>query len=199
MKAVLDRNIFFVREHPGLFKAAHNYDILDPPTQELLMECREEKMSRLTRILRFTDLKRTTPFSITVRTVDGVQVLRMTRGIPVLASVVRVFDDTDTLIGSFKQKAFSVSGAFDVLDAEDNPVCRLKGGLAGWNFRFLATDDLELARVTRKWAGLGKELFTSANDYILQIDEAVPNGSVIRQLVLASVLCIGLIQKVDIP
>jgi len=199
MKDTLNRNIFFVREHPGLFRPANNYDIFAHETQQLVMTCREEDMSRLTKILRFTDLKRTTPFRIMVRTVDGAQVLRVTRGIPVLSSVVRVFDETDTLIGSFRQKPFSVSGAFDVRDAEGQTVCRLKGGIAGLNFRFLAEDNIELARVTRKWAGLGKELLTSANDYMLTIDEAVPEDSVIRQLVLASVLCIGLIQKTGIP
>lgn len=199
MKDALNKNCFFVREHPGLFRPANNYDIIDPETQQLVMECREENMSRLTRMLRFTDLKRTTPFTIMVRTVDGKQVLRVTRGVPVLASVVHVFDETDTPIGSFKQRPFSVSGVFDVLDAEGRTVCRLKGGLAGWNFRFLAPENIELARVSRKWAGLGKELFTSANDYMLQIDDAVPGNSVIRQLVLASVLCVGLIQKTGIP
>jgi len=199
MKDALNRNIFFVREHPGLFRAANNHDIFAHETQQLLMTCREESMSRLTKILRFTDLKRTTPFRIMVRSVDGAQVLRVTRGIPVLSSVVRVFDETNTLIGSFRQKPFSVSGAFDVRDAEGHTVCRLKGGIAGLNFRFLAEDNIELARVTRKWAGLGKELLTSANDYMLTIDEAVPEDSVIRQLVLASVLCIGLIQKTGIP
>lgn len=199
MKDALNRNIFLIREHPGLFKAANNYDIVAPDTKQLVMKCREENMSRLTRVLRFTDFKRTTPFTIMVRAIDGAQLLRVARGIPVLASVVRVYDETDTLIGSFRQKPFSVSGAFDVRDAEGQTVCRLKGGMAGWNFSFLTADEIELARVTRKWAGLEKELFTNANDYILKIDDAVPEDSVIRQLVLASVLCIGLIQKTGIP
>lgn len=188
-----------MREQPGLLKAAIGCDILDPVSRQLLMECREDHIGRITRILRFTSLKRTTPFTIGVRLPDGSPVLRINRGVPVFSSIVSVFDDTNCHIGSFKQKPFSVSGAFDVLDAAGRPVCRLRGGMGGWNFKFLSMDDLELARVTRKWAGLGKELFTSANDYVLEIDEAVPPNSVIRQLVLASVLCIGLVQKTEIP
>ncbi|MEI6808035.1 MAG: phospholipid scramblase-related protein [bacterium] len=199
MKQALNRNVLFVTEHPCLFKRTNNYDILDPETKELLMECREEKISRLTRLLRFTSLRRTTPFTIIVRTVKGDQVLRMSRGVPIFASVVNVFDETNAPIGCFKQRPFSFSGAFDVLDAQNRPLCTLKSGQAGWNFRFLSLDDIELARVTRKWAGFGRELFTSANDYILQLDDVVPEDSLIRQLVLASALCIGLIQKTDIP
>ncbi|HPA57986.1 MAG TPA: RNAase, partial [bacterium] len=32
--SVINRNSFFVKEHVGMFKAANNYDILDPETQE---------------------------------------------------------------------------------------------------------------------------------------------------------------------
>ncbi|MEI6970983.1 MAG: phospholipid scramblase-related protein [bacterium] len=199
MKQQLNRNIFFVREHAGLLRAAISYDILDPASGEVLMECREESIGAITRILRFTDLKRTTPFTLKVRTPDGSQVLRISRGVPVFASIVRVFDETDTPLGSIRQKPFSVSGAFDVLDAAGRRVCHLKGRKAGLDFGFLSMNDIELARVTRRWAGLGKELLTSANDYALEIDECVPADSVIRQIVLASALCIGLIQKTDIP
>ena len=43
-------------------RAANNYDILDPNNQELIMTCREEKLGGFTKILRFTDYKRMTPF-----------------------------------------------------------------------------------------------------------------------------------------
>ena len=68
MHKVLSRNVYLVKEHVGIFKAANNYDIYDPETGALIMECREERMGILTKILRFTDLKRMTPFDIHIRT-----------------------------------------------------------------------------------------------------------------------------------
>jgi uncharacterized protein YxjI len=103
------------------------------------------------------------------------------------------------VIGGFKQRLFSISPTFDVVDANGDPVCKLKRELIGWKFRFLVPGDIELARVEKKWAGLGKELCTSADDYMLQIDDAVPYESTTRQLILASVLCIDLVLKVEIP
>ena len=38
-------------------------------------------------------------------------------------------------------------------------------------------------------------MFTSADNYILQISGAVPPDSYIRQLILAAVLCINLVLK----
>ena len=34
---------FLVKEHIGMFKAANNYDIYDPQTGQIIMECREER------------------------------------------------------------------------------------------------------------------------------------------------------------
>jgi uncharacterized protein YxjI len=193
----LNRRLFFVREHAGVLRASHDYDVLDPETGQKVFDGREKNLSRIRKLLRFSDFKRICPFDLQVTTPEGKAVLRVARGVPILVSRVRVFDAEDTPIGGFVLKPVSVSGAFDVVDATDAPVCRLKGDLTGWNFRFLTPEGIELARVTKKWAGIGKELFSGASDYMLQIDEAVPKDSVTRQLLLASVLCIGMVLKID--
>ncbi len=200
MHDVLNKNLFLVKEHSGLLKTANDYDILDPETGEIVMECREENIKPSIKILRFFDLlKNTTPFDIQIRVPGHGQIARVTRGVPIVASNVRVLDENNVIIGGFRQKKFSISGAFDVIDANGEVVCTLKGGLTGANYRFLAQNNLELALVTKKWAGLGKELFTSADNFILQIDEAVPCNSIIRQLILSSVICIGIVLKIEIP
>ena len=194
MHESLNGNLYFVKEHVGMFKAANNFDILDPETQEVILECREPKLGLFTKMLRLTDYKRMTPFNIEIRTPSGEQVVRVSRGISVFLSKVSVFDENDQLIGGFKQKFFSFGGAFNVLDPDDNPLCELKGKWTGWDFRFVK-DGVEFAHVTKKWAGLGKELFTSADNYILDISDQVPQGNPIRQLIMAAVMCIDMVLK----
>ena len=194
MHEVLKKNVFLVKEHVGMFKAANNYDIHDPQTGNIIMECREERLGMLTKFLRFTKYKRMTPFDIQIRTPDGNQLVRITRGISVFLSKVKVLDEQGQAIGGFKQKFFSIGGSFNVLDANDNPVCLLKGKWTGWDFRFM-DGETELAHVTKKWAGLGKELFTSADNYVLEISESVPEDSAVRQLILAAVMCIDMVLK----
>jgi uncharacterized protein YxjI len=109
-------------------------------------------------------------------------------------SRVEVLDENDKLIGLFKQKFFSIGGAFNVLDADERPVCSLKGKWTGWDFKFL-NDQIELAHVSKKWAGVGKELFTSADNYVLQISDRIPADDVRRQLILAAVMCIDMVLK----
>jgi uncharacterized protein YxjI len=196
MHPVLNHNLFLVKEHVRFFKAANNYDIFDPQTGEKILECREDRLGFVTRLLRFTDYKRFTPFAVDVRTPSGEPIIHVRRGISIFLSKVDVLDGDENgpRIGGFQQKLFSIGGAFSVLDSNDQPICHLKGKWTGWNFSFLAGDQ-ELAHVSKKWTGIGKEMFTSADNYILSISEHVPPDSSIRQLILAAVLCIDMVLK----
>ena len=106
MHEVLNRNLYLVKEHVGMFKAANNYDVYDPDTGEIILECRENNLGMITKLLRFTDYKRMTPFNIEIRTPSGEQIVRVNRGISVFLSKVSVFDENDEQIGGFQQKLF---------------------------------------------------------------------------------------------
>ncbi|MDH5396561.1 MAG: phospholipid scramblase family protein [Cyclobacteriaceae bacterium] len=194
MNPVLNRNLFFVKEHVGMFKAANNYDILDPESQEMIMTCREENLGFFTKILRFTGYKKMTPFHVEIKTPSGEKILSVKRGVSIFLSKVEVLDENDKLIGKFNQKLFSIGGKFDVLDANDAFMCQLKGKWTSWDFKFVR-DDMEFAHVSKKWAGLGKELFTSADNYMLEINEKVNPDNPIRLLILAAVMCIDMVLK----
>lgn len=109
-------------------------------------------------------------------------------------SKVQVFDENDQPIGGFRQKLFSIGGAFTVHDNEGHDLFTLKGKWTSWEFKFLAGEN-ELARVTKKWAGIGKELFSTADNYVLEIQDTVPKEGALRPLILASVVCIDMVLK----
>lgn len=194
MHSALARNLYLVKEHVGMFKAANNFDIYDPETGELIIECREERLGGFTKFLRFTDYKTMTPFDIDLRTPSGEQILSVNRGVSVFLSTVNVLDENEQRIGGFKQKFLSVGGAFRVLGPDDQELCHLKGKWTGWEFKFVR-DSTELARVTKKWAGMGKELFSSADNYVLEISDVVPPDNPLRQLILGAVMCIDMVLK----
>jgi uncharacterized protein YxjI len=193
MHSALHRNIYLVKEHVGMFKAANNYDIYDPESGEIIMHCREN-LGTFTKMFRFTGYKRMTPFNVLITTPSGEPVVRVSRGVSFFLSKVVVRDEKDEKIGGFKQKLFSIGGAFKVLGPDDQPLCELKGKWTGWDFRFMAGDN-QLAHVSKKWAGLGKELFTTADTYVLEISDEVPTDNPARQLILAAVMCIDMVLK----
>ncbi len=135
-----------------------------------------------------------TPFYVEIRTPDGKLVFSVKRGISLLLSTVEVFDENGKIVGRFKQKFFSIGGRFEVLSPEDVALCTLEGKWTSWEFRFMK-DNAELARVSKKWAGMGKELFTSADNYMLTINDSVGKNDNIRILILAAVMCIDMVLK----
>jgi hypothetical protein len=49
--------------------------------------------------------------------------------------------------------------------------------------------------VTKQWAGLGKELFTTADNYVLEIEEPIEDP--LRSLVVTAALCADTALKQD--
>lgn len=194
MNSILNQNLYFIKEHVGAFKASNNFDIFNPDSQQIIMNCREENLSFITKFFRFTDYKRMTPFDILVKTIEGKTVLTVKRGFSLFLSTVEVFDENDNLVGRFKQRFFSIGGKFDIYDANESILCSLIGKWTSWDFKFVK-DNVEFAHVSKKWAGIGKELFTSADNYMLNIDKDVPSNHPIRILILAAVLCIDMVIK----
>ena len=194
MNPTLNQNLFFVKEHVGMFKAANNYDIYNPENQDLIMNCRENKLGFFTKLLRFTDYKRMTPFNVEVTTPSGEKILTVKRGVSLIISTVNVYDENEKIVGKFKQKLFSIGGKFNVLDPEEKILCKLKGKWTSWDFKFIK-DNSEYGHVSKKWAGLGKEMFTSADNYMLSINDDVPENDPLRMLILSAVICIDMVLK----
>lgn len=194
MNPILNQNLFLVKEHIGMFKASNNYDIYNPESNQIILNCRENNLGFFTKMLRFTDYKRMTPFNVEIAAASGEKLISVKRGIAVFRSNVEVFDEKERLIGTFKQKFFSFGGRFEILDKNEKPVATLQGKWTGWDFKF-THENKQLAQVSKKWAGMGKELFTSADNYVLQIEETVAQDSPQRQLILAAVMCIDMVLK----
>ncbi len=194
MNPIFNKNIFLIKEHLGIFKAANNYDIYDPSNNQMILNCREPNLGFITKIFRFTDYKRMTPFDVQISTTEGRKLLSVKRGIAIFRSDVEVFDEKDQLIGLFKQKFWSVGGKFEIQDRQRKGLCTLQGKWTGWDFKF-TNNNQELAQVSKKWAGIGKEFFTSADNYVLNINDSVAQENVVRQLILAAVVCIDMVLK----
>lgn len=135
-----------------------------------------------------------TPFHIEIKTNNGEKVISIKRGFTLFRSDVEIFDENERLIGIFKQKFFSFGGRFNIQDKKGRDLCTLQGKWTGWNFSF-KKGSTELAHVSKKWAGIGKELFTSADNYVLQIHNNVPQNDSVRPLILAAVICIDMVFK----
>ena len=195
MNPLLNNQLFLIKEHIGMFKAANNFDIYNPETGEMMMTCREEKLGFFTKMFRFTKYKMMTPFHVEIKSLNGEPVLSIVRNSSFFGfAPVNVLDERGNLVGTMKRK-FRLGGAkLELNDAMGQLICTLKGNFIGWDFK-ISKDDQEWANITKKWAGIGKELFTSADNYILEINHLVPKDDQVRTIMLGAVLCIDFLLK----
>jgi uncharacterized protein YxjI len=192
---MLNRKQYFIREHAGLLKLTDVYDILDPESKAKIGEAREE-ISGFVKVMRLLINKRLMPTRIAIY--QGADepsrklLFSIRRSAALFRPKVDVVDASGVSLGHFKSKAFSLGGAFRVFTSDGKEVALVKGDWKGWNFKFLS-GETELGVVTKKWAGLGKELFTSADNYIISINGA-PDAT-INLLLIAAGLAIDTVLK----
>jgi uncharacterized protein YxjI len=191
---MLNRNNFFIKERVGFLKLADTYDILDPETQQAIGIAKEEP--GWTQYLRMLVNKQLLPTTLNVyETGSEVPVFSIHRPMVFFRSKVRVTGPGGVSLGYFKSKFFSIGGGFWVYDNADQQVAEVKGDWKGWSFKFLSSGGVELGTVSKKWAGLGKELFTSADNYMISLGTRAEGSSAASILLLAAGLAIDVVFK----
>jgi uncharacterized protein YxjI len=192
---MFDRRAYFIREHVGMLKLKDTYDILDPETKAPIGIAKETTAGWIL-ALRFLLNKRMLPVTVEICASEGGKpLLTLSRGFTFLRSQVWITNADGKRIGYFKSKLFSFGGGFLVFDLDHQKVADIKGDWKGWNFRFLDADGKEIGLVTKKWAGIGKELFTSADNYLVSINDLGPRQAAYGALLLAAGIAIDTVFK----
>lgn len=194
MHQALNKNKLFVKEHTGVFKAANSYDIFDLETKEMLMECREPGLGFFTKLFRFTKYKAMTPFDIII-SANGAPIVNVKRGVTFIRSVVSVFGETGEQVGTLRKIFKLFKPSFEILSITGEKLGVLEGNFVGWDFTIKNNDGEVLATISKKWAGVGKELFTTADNYAIIIADSVKENDPVRVLIFGAVMSIDMVLK----
>jgi uncharacterized protein YxjI len=193
-RTLLERTTFFIKERVAVLKLTDTYDILDPANGATIGIAKEEPPT-WAKFLRLVVSKHKLPTAINIyETENAPPTVSVRRGFTFFRSKLQVVAGGKNL-GYFKSKLISIGGGFLVFDAQDQQVAEVKGDWKGWNFRFLNKGGREIGTVTKKWAGLGKELFTSADNYIISINDPGASSPDTTALLLAAGLSIDVVYK----
>ncbi|MEZ6139899.1 MAG: phospholipid scramblase-related protein [Zavarzinella sp.] len=193
---MLNRSSYFIREHVGMFKLKGVYDILDPESNEVLASAKETS-SQWVLWCQFLINQQFLPIQYTIIEAETNRTLLiLERGVTFFRSVITIKGPTGEKLGYLKNKLFAFKAGFYVYDSHDNLIAQVKGDWVGWNFRFIDANDTEIGIVTKKWAGIGKELFTSADNYLIKIHDDGEGVSEAKSLLLlAAGLAIDTVYK----
>jgi len=192
---MFELDTILVKERVGLLKMSDTYDLYDASSGVAVGICKEHP-TWWVHLLRLALDKKFLPTTVKVSSVSEVETwLEIQRGFTFLSPKVTVLDGSGKTLGFLKSKLFSWGINFRVLDAAEREIASVKGDWKGWNFELVSASGAHLGTITKKWAGLGKEMFTSADNYMIDLTGSSGNAGANRKMLLAAALAIDTCYK----
>lgn len=193
---LLEHRSFLVKERVAFLKVTDRYDIFDPETGEQIGFAKE-KINSLVSMLRVIGIsKQMLATTIVIKEDDDSEpVVTLKRPPSFFRSKVSVIDRNQTPVGFFRSKIFSLGGGFTVHKPTGEQIADVKGNWKGWDFKLTDMEGRELGNVNKKWAGTMKELFTSADTYVITLSESIGTNPGLAALLLAAGLAIDIVFK----
>ncbi len=190
---MLELQRFLIKEHVALLERPDTFEIIDPETS-IRAGIARGQIGKLARLLRYVLPPQLIPTRIDVcEGEDESLVFTIRRPIHLWRPGVEFYDAEDHLVGYFKSKIGFGRRGFWVYDSRDRPFAEVKGNWVGRSFCFVTADGQELGVVSKKWAGLGKELLTWANNYLVSMNDEVVDQPFAKMLLLGTALAIDLV------
>jgi uncharacterized protein YxjI len=193
---LLSRNVLVISQKPKLVEMTNEYEITDEDGGPVGM-IRQEGQSKARKLLRLvTSVDQFLTIKYAVYDAGGAKVLELVRPAKLLKSTVEVHDAAGARVGKIVQenvvgkKRFRLDGPSDeVLGSIDAENWR------SWDFAIHDPAGTEVGRITKKWAGILREGFTTADRYLLHISGQVSGP--LRTLMVASAAGVDTALKQD--
>ncbi len=192
---ILTEPILVVNQKAKLIELSNQYTVFDQHGSAIaaVNQVGQSTARKVLRLVSSLDQFLTTRLDITDS--DGRVILRLTRPGKIVKSTVIVSDGNDVEIGRIVQQN-AIGKINFALESGGRRLGTIKAeNWRAWNFSITDAADREIARVTKTWEGLAKTMFTTADNYVLQISERAPEP--LNSLVVASALSIDTALKQD--
>ena len=161
-------NTFVIDEKIAAFKLSNAYKVYNGEGQEI--GAIQEHKPLLNILLDFVLPKSMVPFELNILNIDGKRIAQLKRGLTLFMSKVQIFNETGASIGSFKQKFTMLKPKFILMNNLGQEIATIKGDWKAWNFEITDAAGQKVGSIGKKWNGLGKELFTTADKYAVNIE-----------------------------
>ncbi|MGW7418861.1 phospholipid scramblase-related protein [Streptomyces sp. NPDC054813] len=187
--------VLVVNQKAKLIELTNEYKVMDQHGREI-GSVAEVGQSALKKILRFvSSLDQYMTHRLEIRDASGQPQLLLTRPAKIFKSRVIVTRPDGSQVGEIVQQNMIGKINFAMI-AGDQKVGAIKAeNWRAWNFAIVDHTDTEVARITKTWEGLAKTMFTTADNYVLQIHHQLPEP--LRSLVVATALTVDTALKQD--
>jgi uncharacterized protein YxjI len=187
--------VLVVNQKAKIIEINNEYAIYDQHGRQLgaIRQVGQSAAKKVARVLLNVDQFLT--HSLQIVDMTGAVQLTITRPRKVVKSRFLVGDGAGREIGQIVQKNVFGKIRFSLI-ANDTEVGSLNAeNWRAWNFNVQDANGGEVARIKKTWEGLAKTMFTTADNYVVQIPR--PLDEPLRSLVVASALSVDTALKQD--
>ncbi|MEU0006871.1 phospholipid scramblase-related protein [Streptomyces sp. NPDC006314] len=187
--------VLVVNQKAKLIELTNEYKVMDQNGREI-GSVTQVGQGVLKKILRFvSSLDQFMTHKLEIRDAYGQPQLLLTRPAKIFKSRVIVTRPDGSPVGEIVQKNMIGKINF-AMNANGQQVGAIKAeNWRAWNFAIVDHADNEVARITKTWEGLAKTLFTTADNYVLQVHYQLPEP--LLSLVVATALTVDTALKQD--
>jgi len=141
------------------FETKNKYVVRKPSGEELYFAA--EESSFIVRNL----LKSLRPYTLHVLTTQGNPVIKLKKPFRFYFHEIEVLNSNEIPLGSVRREFSVFTSQLTVMDSMGNEIYRILGPFfRPWTFKILK-NDAEAGTISKKWSGLGKEIFTDADNF----------------------------------
>lgn len=192
---LLTQSVLVVNQKAKLIELTNEYAVLDAEGKQIgkVTQVGQSKAKKVLRLV--SNLDQFLTHKLEVRDANDQVVLQLTRPAKIMKSTVIVSDPNGTEIGKIVQENMIGKIRFG-LEAGGNAIGSVNAeNWRAWNFSIKDATGAEVARVTKKWEGVVKAAFTTADNYVVEIPS--PLQEPLRSLVVAAALAVDTALKQD--
>ncbi|MEV6564756.1 phospholipid scramblase-related protein [Streptomyces kronopolitis] len=187
--------VLVVNQKAKLIEVTNEYGVFDQHgnTVGTVVQVGQSTAKKVLRVVSSLDQYMT--HKLEIRDAYGQPQLVLTRPAKILKSKVIVQRPDGSPVGEIvQQNAIGKINFAMMVNGQQIGAIRAENWRA-WNFAIVDHADTEVARITKTWEGLAKTMFTTADNYVLQIHHQLPDP--LLSLVVATALTVDTALKQD--
>ncbi|WP_432142888.1 phospholipid scramblase-related protein [Streptomyces sp. bgisy084] len=187
--------VLVVNQKAKLIEVTNEYSVFDQHGNTLgaVVQVGQSTAKKVLRVVSSLDQYMT--HKLEIRDAYGQPQLLLTRPAKIIKSKVLVQRPDGSPVGEIvQQNAIGKINFAMMVNGQQIGAIKAENWRA-WNFAIVDHADTEIARITKTWEGLAKTMFTSADNYVLQIHQQLPDP--LLSLVVATALTVDTALKQD--
>jgi uncharacterized protein YxjI len=162
-----ESNEYFIDEQVQFLKFHNVYRVFDP--MGLQVGTVRQEVPGWHKFLRLFLKKSMFPFTLRITDSDEKLLVTIRRGWTFWLSRITILDEKGAELGTIIQKFRLLRQRFRIYDTSGELVAEINGDWKSWNFAITDRNENEIGSINKKWSGMAKEFFTSADKYHVSI------------------------------